>query len=81
MLNRISTYDTWVTLASERSCICSSVAPMNMNPPAISKNGVMYWKLLGSEPSEAMDVLSLSTNEISMIRAAPAAIRVYPKTV
>jgi hypothetical protein len=81
MLYRISTYETWVTFASERSCICSSVAPMNMKPPAINRKGVRYWKLFGSEPSEAMEALSLSTKEISMIRAAPAAMRVYPKTV
>jgi hypothetical protein len=81
MLYRISTYETWVTFASESSCICSSVAPMNMKPPAISRKGVRYWKLFGSEPSKAMEASSLRTNEISMIRAAPAAIKVYPKTV
>lgn len=40
-------------------------------------NGVRYWKLFGSERAG----LSFSTNEISMMRVRPAAIRVYPKRV
>lgn len=34
ILNRIRIYDTWVTPAFERSCICSSVAPMKRKPEA-----------------------------------------------
>jgi hypothetical protein len=40
-------------------------------------NGGKYWKLLGSPAP----LLSFSTNAISMILVAPAAISVYPKTV
>ena len=48
MLKRIRTYETWVTFASERSCICSSVAPINRKPHVISRNGVRFWKMLVS---------------------------------
>lgn len=40
-------------------------------------NGGKYWKLFGSPAP----LLSLSTNTISTIRVAPAAINVYPKTL
>src|SRR5947207_15323740 len=43
--------------------------------------GVRYWKLLGSDPSGLRVLRSLSTNEISTILDAPAAIKVYPNTV
>jgi hypothetical protein len=39
-------------------------------------NGVKYWKLFGSYPSFDVAALSRRTNEISIIRVNPAAMRV-----
>jgi hypothetical protein len=76
MLYKIRIYETCMIPAWLSNCICSSVAPMNRKPEAYSKNGVRYWKLFGLAPLMLTLGLSRRTNEISMIRVRPAAIRV-----